>query len=126
VITWEELQRRSRRPEKEHYYCYWVGRRNLTIDATRKGNLARFMNHSCEPNCEPIRWKVAGAYRIGFFALRDISVGEEITWKYAVMKTPNIKRKACKCKSLSCTGYIDGEPAEEGDTRVSDILLFSY
>ena len=45
------------------------------IDAGPKGNLARFMNHSCDPNVETQKWDVNGDIRIGLFALTDIPAG---------------------------------------------------
>ena len=45
------------------------------IDAGPKGNLARFMNHSCDPNVETQKWNVNGDIRIGLFALKDIPAG---------------------------------------------------
>lgn len=42
----------------------------------------RFVNHSCEPNCEMQKWSVDGYYRMALFALRDIDPGEEITYDY--------------------------------------------
>ena len=39
--------------------------RGATIDATRKGQISRFINHSCEPNCETQKWTVNGLVRIG-------------------------------------------------------------
>lgn len=46
------------------------------IDAGPKGNSARFINHSCSPNCETQKWTVNGDVRIGLFALCDIEAGE--------------------------------------------------
>jgi len=46
------------------------------IDAGPKGNYSRFMNHSCQPNCETQKWNVNGDVRIGLFALVDIVAGE--------------------------------------------------
>lgn len=46
------------------------------IDAGPKGNYSRFMNHSCQPNCETQKWTVNGDTRVGLFAVRDIPVGE--------------------------------------------------
>lgn len=46
------------------------------IDAGPKGNSARFINHSCSPNCETQKWTVNGDVRIGLFALSDIEAGE--------------------------------------------------
>lgn len=48
------------------------------IDAGPKGNSARFMNHSCSPNCETQKWTVNGDVHIGLFALCDIEAGEFI------------------------------------------------
>jgi SET domain-containing protein len=45
------------------------------IDAGPKGNLARFMNHSCDPNVETQKWDVNGDIRIGLFAVTDIPAG---------------------------------------------------
>lgn len=47
-----------------------------TIDAGPKGNLSRFMNHSCQPNCVTQKWNVNGDLRIGLFAVQDIAMGE--------------------------------------------------
>jgi len=46
------------------------------IDAGPKGNLSRFMNNSCEPNCETQKWTVNGDLRIGLFATEDIPAGK--------------------------------------------------
>ncbi|ONM21456.1 Histone-lysine N-methyltransferase ASHH3 [Zea mays] len=55
---------------------------NMVIDATNKGNRSRFINHSCEPNTAMQKWTVDGETRVGIFALRDIKIGEELTYDY--------------------------------------------
>ena len=55
------------------------------IDAGPKGNLARFMNHSCDPNCITQKWTVNGDTRVGLFALKDIPPGTELTFNYQVI-----------------------------------------
>ena len=52
------------------------------IDATRKGNISRFINHSCEPNARTARWIVARRTCVGFFAIKAIAAGEEVTFDY--------------------------------------------
>ena len=42
-----------------------------------QGNVARFINHSCEPNCETQKWMVQGELAIGLFTLRKIKAGEQ-------------------------------------------------
>ena len=48
------------------------------IDAGPKGNLSRFMNHSCDPNLETQKWNVNGDVRVGLFALSDIKEGRKL------------------------------------------------
>ena len=62
-----------------------------------QGALGRFINHSCDPNCETQKWVVRGELAIGLFALRDIQPGEELTFDY------NFERYGDKvCDLLSC------------------------
>ena len=84
VVDVDACEARVRR-YKEEDKCLYVHVLNerLVIDAGMKGNMARFMNHSCEPNCTTVRWVVANEDRIGVFALRPIETGEEITIDYS-------------------------------------------
>ena len=52
------------------------------MDATRKGNHARFCNHSNTPNIEPRMSHVNGGMRIGFFAKHDIDAQSEVSMVY--------------------------------------------
>ena len=55
---------------------------NMIIDATR-GSIARFVNHSCEPNCRMTKWTVSGKPRMALFAGdKGIMTGEELTYDY--------------------------------------------
>jgi histone-lysine N-methyltransferase SETD2 len=54
----------------------------LVIDATTHGSRARFLNHSCEPNCRIENWAVGRERRIGVFSARPIAAGEELTIDY--------------------------------------------
>ena len=47
-----------------------------------QGALGRFINHSCDPNCETQKWVVHGELAIGLFALKDVAAGEELTFDY--------------------------------------------
>lgn len=55
---------------------------NAIIDATKRANRARFINHSCDPNCETQKWVVDSRVCVCIFALRDIQPGEELTYHY--------------------------------------------
>lgn len=79
--------------------------KNEVIDPTYKGNLARFINHSCEPNCQTQKWNVLGEICVGIFTLRDIHEGEELTFNYGfdILKTTFQK---CLCGARNCKGYL--------------------
>uniref|UniRef100_A0A914ZC83 Histone-lysine N-methyltransferase n=1 Tax=Panagrolaimus superbus TaxID=310955 RepID=A0A914ZC83_9BILA len=82
---------------------------SYVIDASKKGNLSRFMNHSCQPNCIMQRWIVRGEQRIGIFALTNIEAGVELTYNYSmhVFLKEQIK---CLCESESCQGTLPTMP----------------
>lgn len=75
------------------------------IDPTYKGNMARFINHSCEPNCITEKWHVSGETCVGIFALRDIEEDEELNfdYKFDSFRTPLTK---CLCGTTNCKGYL--------------------
>lgn len=65
-----------------------------TIDGTRRSNVARYANHSCNPNSEPIIWRG----RVFIKALRNIKPGEEIVYDYGTDYLNNVIGRAnCKC-----------------------------
>lgn len=64
-----------------NYYMLTIDK-DCIIDAGPMGNLSRFMNHSCDPNCETQKWTVNGEVRVGLFASREIMAGEELTFDY--------------------------------------------
>lgn len=53
---------------------------DLVIDATKKGNISRYINHSCSPNCEVQKWSIDGWLRMCIFAKTDILPNEELTF----------------------------------------------
>jgi uncharacterized protein len=79
------------------------------IDATRWGNSARFINHSCSPNCEAIEEDG----RIFITTTKKVSAGEELTYDYNLVleerHTPTVKRAhACFCGTRRCRGTMLG------------------
>ena len=63
------------------------------------GNIARFINHSCEPNCAPFTWKDQGKEKIFIFSIRDISAGEELTYDYELDLNSCKEIIECNCGS---------------------------
>jgi Proteins containing SET domain len=88
---------------------------DYVIDANHKGNDARWINHSCDPNCEAVVVEHEGddrsKDRIFIEAIRDIRPGEELTYNYGITlaerHTPRLKKIwACRCGSPKCTGTM--------------------
>jgi uncharacterized protein len=74
-------------------YLYEINNR-WTIDGTPRSNVARYANHSCNPNCDTIAVK----RRVFIFARRNIKPGEEITYDYGIDYLKNvIGRSNCRC-----------------------------
>ncbi|CAN3501677.1 histone-lysine N-methyltransferase, H3 lysine-4 specific [Diutina catenulata] len=81
---------------------------NTVIDATRKGGIARFINHCCSPSCTAKIIKVDGRKRIVIYALRDIEANEELTYDYKFERDTNDdERIRCLCGAPGCKGYLN-------------------
>jgi len=88
---------------------------DYVIDANVNGNVARWINHSCKPNCESeIEENPKGKRhkdKVFIHALRDIKPGEELTYNYGIVldepHTAKVKKLwACKCGARNCTGTM--------------------
>lgn len=80
----------------------------MVIDATHQGNLARFINHSCDPNCFAKTISLNGSKRIVLYAKKSIRGGEEITYDYKFPTEKDPKKKVkCLCGSNSCRKYLN-------------------
>lgn len=81
---------------------------NIVIDATKKGGIARFINHCCNPSCTAKIIKVDGKKRIVIYALRDIDANEELTYDYKFERETNDdERIRCLCGAPGCKGYLN-------------------
>ncbi|XP_021987626.1 uncharacterized protein LOC110884244 isoform X2 [Helianthus annuus] len=91
---------------KSACYFFKIDKENI-IDATRKGGIARFVNHSCQPNCVAKVMTVRGEKKVVFFAERDIYPGEEITYDYHFNNEDEGKKILCSCNSNNCRRYLN-------------------
>lgn len=83
--------------EKGGKYLFEISNRR-TIDGTTRNNTARYINHSCRPNCETDIKKG----RVFVFARRGIKEGEELTYDYGKdYWNEYIKPKGCLCEKCS-------------------------
>jgi histone-lysine N-methyltransferase NSD2 len=92
------------------YYFFSIDGQTI-IDAGRKGSLARFLNHSCDPNCITEKWDVNGVTRVGIFAKQKIKAGEELTYDYNFLGFwKDGKEHRCNCGSNNCSGLFGKRP----------------
>ncbi|TSP68523.1 Histone-lysine N-methyltransferase, H3 lysine-36 and H4 lysine-20 specific [Bagarius yarrelli] len=111
VIDEEECRARIKQAQEKdigNFYLLTLDKDRI-IDAGPKGNQARFMNHSCQPNCETQKWTVNGDTRVGLFALVDIAAGIELTFNYNLECLGNGKT-VCKCGAPNCSGFLGVRP----------------
>ncbi|KAL3095625.1 hypothetical protein niasHT_024451 [Heterodera trifolii] len=99
----------------EHNYLFTIREfirgecRSTFIDARHKGNISRFINHSCEPN---LSLQIVRLGRqcpsLAMFASRDIQSGEELSYSYGFLAGTDgsFSGKACLCGASSCMGRL--------------------
>ncbi|KAM4615681.1 histone-lysine N-methyltransferase NSD3 isoform 2-T2 [Polymixia lowei] len=111
VIDSEECQQRIKHAHENRITNFYMLTltKDRVIDAGPKGNSARFMNHSCSPNCETQKWTVNGDVRIGLFTLCDIEAGTELTFNYNLHCVGN-RRTSCHCGADNCSGFLGVQP----------------
>ena len=83
--------------------------KSLIIDALPAGNMARFINHSCQPNCHTEQWSVNGSTRVGIYASIDIPCGIELTYDYLCDTFGEIASEPCRCGAENCVGTLGGK-----------------
>lgn len=89
-----------------HTFLFSIGD-DVVIDAAVDGNDARWINHSCDPNCDA----VIDDGRLWIETIRDVKRGEELAYDYAYeleeRHTPAAKRRyPCHCSATTCRGTI--------------------
>jgi SET domain-containing protein len=102
IITPGEADRRAERSRSERTYLFTINSRKL-VDATHRGSRARYINHSCEPNCSSTVEKG----RVWIDAERDIEPGEELTYDYQLIIDDSNWQKSgadypCLCGKPKC------------------------
>ena len=108
VISWDEAQdRHPHDPKDPNHTFYFHVNEDRVIDALHGGNSSRWINHSCDPNCEADEEND----RIFIKAIRNILAGEELNYDYGlIIDEPYTKKlKAeypCWCGSANCRGTL--------------------
>ncbi len=109
-ITKTEGDKRSERRLKKYLnskdegsvYIFELNSR-YDIDGTFKYNKARYINHSCKPNCE-VRIEKG---KIWIYSIKNIKKGDELNYDYGYdFDGEDYRDHVCKCGSRNCVGYI--------------------
>ncbi|KAH7360841.1 hypothetical protein BKA65DRAFT_391942 [Rhexocercosporidium sp. MPI-PUGE-AT-0058] len=119
VINEPTFRRRTQQYNDEgikHFYFMSLTKHEF-VDATKKGNLGRFCNHSCNPNCYVDKWVVGEKLRMGIFAERHIKAGEELVFNYNVDRY-GADPQPCYCGEQNCTGFIGGKTQTDRATKL--------
>jgi SET domain-containing protein len=100
IIPAEEAYRREQDPTRSGIYTFWIDD-DWAIDGYQADNAARFINHSCAPNCD---YRIEGR-RVLIYASRDIAAGEELSIDYSFGADGEVV--PCVCGAPGCRGRIN-------------------
>ena len=117
IISWDEAQdRHPHDPKDPNHTFYFHVNEDKVIDALHGGNSSRWINHSCDPNCEADEENE----RVFIKALRNIKAGEELNYDYGlIIDEPYTKKLLaeypCWCGAKNCRGTLLS-PKDREDT----------
>lgn len=128
-VSWDETCRRNEEKGGPLNHTFFFSLDDgMLIDGGAGGNESRWINHSCEPNCEAVEEDG----RVFIHALHPIAPGEELKYNYGLIyearHTPAVKRAfACFCGAPTCSGTMlapkrrsKRKPAPEGERVASE------
>ena len=107
--TWDiALDRPPSDPDNPHHTFFFETSDGTIIDANVRGNAARWINHSCDANCESFEYDDG---RVFIEARRTIRAGDEITYDYRLSLDGRISKRtradyACHCGAAKCRGLL--------------------
>ncbi|HVT36083.1 MAG TPA: SET domain-containing protein-lysine N-methyltransferase [Nevskiaceae bacterium] len=114
VMTHAQADRRPGNDESTGHTFLFTLNERYVIDGAQGGNIARWINHSCAPNCEPVHLEDEDDPRqdqIVIEAIRDIEAGEELGYDYGIPVEGRVtaeekKAWACHCGARRCKGTM--------------------
>ena len=108
-ISWDEaLERPDTDPDNPFHTFFFELDDGRVIDAAVRGNAARWINHSCSPNCET---EEDEDDRVHIFARKSIEPGDELTYDYKLSVDGKLSKKEkayfdCRCGKKKCRGTM--------------------
>lgn len=79
----------------------------FAVDATKMGGKARFVNHSCEPNCFSRIISAEGVSHIMIYAACDVTATNELVYDYKFPYEEGDLKVECRCGARTCTGFMN-------------------
>lgn len=122
VISWEEADaRHPHNPDDPNHTFYFALEDETVIDGAVNGNDARWINHSCDPNCQAVE----GDDGVTIHSMRTIQAGEELTFDYALVIDDEITSElkaeyACCCGSIQCRGTMLANPDSDASEKEAE------
>ena len=101
IISTKKSEICSKFDNDKAIYLFNLNKR-YDLDGDFKFNIARLINHSCDPNCEVF----GSGLKIWVYAMKNIKKGEELSYDYGFNFDEDFKNYPCKCGSRNCVGYI--------------------
>lgn len=119
-ISHAEADRRyEQKGDDDGHTFLFIASSRTVIDAGVGGNAARFINHSCNPNCETAIVEIGGRNRVFIDAIRHIKPGEELGYDYQLTwestdDPQELALYACRCGAKKCRGtMLDKQPLDK-------------
>jgi len=100
-FTHKQVEENDRFDNSKAIYLFTLNERYV-LDGDTKTNTAKYINHSCDPNCEVDIIKG----KIWIIAIKDIKKGNELSYDYGFGYDKDFRQFPCKCGSKICCGYI--------------------
>lgn len=104
----KNINKNKKNPKKASVYIFSLDN-NFDLNGDVWYNLSKFINHSCDPNCESC---LEDNKTIYIYAIKNIRKGEELTFNYGY-DIEDYKNHICFCKSYNCLGFIVSEEKRE-------------
>jgi len=101
VITRRQSENSSKFDNEKAIYLFNLNKR-YDLDGDFKFNIARLINHSCEPNCEA----AGSGLKVWVYALKDIKKNDELSYDYGFSYDADYEQYPCRCGAKNCVGYI--------------------
>ena len=101
IIADKHLKLAKKNKTNGMVYIFELNKR-FDIDGSVKENYAKYINHSCNPNCEV---EIIDNH-IWILAIKNIKKNTELTYNYGYSYENDFNNHTCKCGSYNCVGYI--------------------